>query len=76
MLSMQSGQIFSTLTLNGYYVLPDLILQGQVVDALDQVVNGVNVRVDGLEPMDLSAYGSRVGQHELRARWARLSGLA
>lgn len=53
-------------------MLADLILQGQVIDALDQVVYRINVRVDGLEPMDLASDGRRVGQNELRARRAGL----
>lgn len=49
-------------------MLADLILQGQVIDALDQVVYRINVRVDGLEPMDLASDGRRVGQNGLRRR--------
>lgn len=45
------------LTFNGDYMLSDLVLQGQVIDALDQVVDCVNVRVDGLEPVDLCPDG-------------------
>lgn len=57
-------------------MLSDLVLKGQVIDALDQVVDGVNVRMDGLEPLNLSPDGCRVGQNELRARWAGLGSLA
>lgn len=64
------------LTLNGDYMLPDLVLQGQVINALDQVVDCVNVRVDRLEPMDLCPDGCWVGQNKLRARWAGLGSLA
>lgn len=59
-------------TFDGDHMLPDLILQGHVIDALDQVVYRVNVRVDGLEAVDLGSDGRRVGQHELRARRAGL----
>lgn len=38
-------------------MLPDLVLQGQVIDALDQVVDGVNVGVHRLEPVDLCPDG-------------------
>lgn len=64
------------LTFNGDDVLPDLVLQGQVIDALDQVVDGVDVRVDGLEPVDLCSDGRRVGQNELRAGRTGLRSLA
>lgn len=46
-----------SLTFDGDYVLSDLVLQGQVIDALDQVVDRVNVGVDRLEPMDLCPDG-------------------
>lgn len=39
-------------------MLSDLVLQGQVIDALNQVVDCVNVWVDGLEPVDLCPDGS------------------
>ena len=45
------------LTFNGDYMLSDLVLQGQVIDALDQVVDRVNVRVDRLKPVDLCPDG-------------------
>lgn len=65
-----------SLTFNGDYVLSNLVLEGQVIDALDQVVDCVNVRVDRLEPMDLCPDGRWVGQNKLRARWAGLGSLA
>lgn len=64
------------LTFNGDNVLSDLILKGQVIYALDQVVDCINVRVDGLEPMDFCPDGSGVGQNKLRTRRAGLSSLA
>lgn len=66
----------SPLTFDGDDMLPDLVLQGQVIDALDQVVDGVNVWVDGLEPVDLCPDGRGVGQNKLRAGRAGLRGLA
>lgn len=57
-------------------MLSDLVLKGQVIDALDQVVDGVDVGMDGLEPLDLCSDGRRVGQNKLRARWAGLGSLA
>ncbi len=45
------------LTFNRDHMLADLVLEGQVIDALDQVVYCINVRVDGLEPMDLGSDG-------------------
>ena len=60
------------LTFNGDNVLSDLILKGQVIYALDQVVNCINVRVDGLEPMNFCPDGSGVGQDKLGARLAGL----
>ena len=65
-----------SLTFDGDYVLSDLVLQGQVIDALDQVVDRVNVGVDRLEPMDLCPDGRWVGQNKLRARRAGLGSLA
>lgn len=38
-------------------MLSDLVLQGQVINALDQVVDCVNVRMDRLEPVDLCPDG-------------------
>lgn len=64
------------LTFNGNYVFSDLVLQCQVIDALDQVVDCVNVRVDRLEPMDLCPDGRWVGQNKLRAGRAGLCSLA
>lgn len=63
-------------TFNGNYVFSDLVLQCQVIDALDQVVDCVNVRVDRLEPMDLCPDGRWVGQNKLRAGRAGLCSLA
>lgn len=48
-------------TFDGDDVLPDLVLQVRLVDPLQQLVDGVDVRVDGLEPVDLGADGGRVG---------------
>lgn len=67
---------FLLLTFNGDYVLSDLVLQSQVIDALDQVVDGVNIRVDRLEPMNLCPDGCWVGQNKLRARLAGLGSLS
>lgn len=61
------------LTFDGDDVLADLVLQREVVDALDQVVDGVDVRVHGLEAVDLGSDRRRVRQDELRARSAGLS---
>lgn len=54
---MMSAPPLFSLTFDGDYVLSDLVLQGQVIDALDQVVDRVNVGVDRLEPMDLCPDG-------------------
>lgn len=43
-------------------MLPDLVLQLRLVHLLQQLVDGVDVRVDGLEPLDLGSDGDRVGQ--------------
>lgn len=43
-------------------MLPDLVLQLRLVHLLQQLVDGVDVRVDGLEPLDLGSDGGRVGQ--------------
>lgn len=61
------------LTFDGDDVLADLVLQREVVDALDQIVDGVDVRVHGLEAVDLGSDRRRVGQNELRARCTGLS---
>lgn len=43
------------LTFDGDDMLADLVLEREVVDALDQVVDGVDVRVHGLEAVDLGS---------------------
>lgn len=43
-------------------MLPDLVLQQRLLHPLQQLVDGVDVRVDGLEPLDLGPDGGRVGQ--------------
>lgn len=43
-------------------MLPDLVLYQRLLDALQQLVNGVDVRVDRLEPLDLGSDGRRVGE--------------
>lgn len=42
-------------------MLPNLVLQHRLLDPLQQLVDGVDVRMDGLEPLDLGADGGRVG---------------
>lgn len=49
-------------TFDGDDMLPDLVLQLRLVHLLQQLVDGVDVRVDGLEPLDLGSDGGRVGQ--------------
>lgn len=49
-------------TFDGDDVLPDLVLQLRLVHLLQQLVNGVDVRVDRLEPLYLGSDGGRVGQ--------------
>lgn len=49
-------------TFNGDDMLPDLVLQQRLLHPLQQLVDGVDVGVDGLEPLDLGADGGRVGQ--------------
>lgn len=61
------------LTFNRDHMFSDLVLEGQVINAFDQVVDWVNVRVDRFEPMDLSPDGCRVGQNKLLV--ALLAGL-
>jgi hypothetical protein len=46
-------------TFNADDVLPDLLGQQRIRHELDQVVDGVDRRVDGLEPLDLVADGHR-----------------
>lgn len=53
------------LTLDGDDVLSDLVLQRQVLDALDQVVDGVDIGMHGFEALDLGPDGCRVGEREL-----------
>lgn len=43
-------------------MLPDLVLQLRLVHLLQQLVDGVDVGVDRLEPLDLGSDGGRVGQ--------------
>lgn len=54
------------LTLDGDDVLADLALQRQVLHALDEVVDRVDIGVHGLEAPDLGADRGRVGEPELR----------
>lgn len=42
-------------------MLPDLLSQEWIGDELDEVVDGVDGRVDGLEPLDLVSDGHRGG---------------
>lgn len=46
-------------------MLPDLILQCQILDSLDQVVDGVDVGVYRLEALDLGPDSGRVGERKL-----------
>lgn len=55
----------ASLTLNGDDVLADLVLQRQILDALDQVVDGVDIGMHGLEALDLGPDGRGVGEREL-----------
>lgn len=50
------------LTFNGDDVLPDLVLQPWLFHPLQQLINGVNVGVHRLEPMDLRPDGRRIRQ--------------
>lgn len=50
------------LTLDGDDMLADLVLQHGLLDALQQLVDGVDVGVHRLEALDLGADGCRVGQ--------------
>lgn len=51
-----------SLTFDGDDMLPDLVLQQRLLDALQQLVDGVDVWVHRLEALDLGADGGRVGQ--------------
>lgn len=64
----QFPQSLAPLTLDGDDVLPDLVLQRQVLDALDQVVDGVDIGMHGLEALDLCPDGRRIGERELLGR--------
>lgn len=64
------------LTFNRDDMLSDLVLQTQIVDALDQVVDSVDVWMDGLEPVDLRSDCCWVGQNKLRPCRAGLCSLA
>lgn len=44
------------------HMLPDLVLQQRLLHSLQQLVDGVDVGMDGLEPLDLGSDGGRVGQ--------------
>lgn len=43
-------------------MLPDLVLQQRLLHPLQQLVDGVDVGVNRLEPLDLGSDGGRVGQ--------------
>lgn len=51
-----------SLTFDGDDMLPDLVLQKRLLDALQQLIDGVDVRMHRLEALDLGADGGRVGQ--------------
>lgn len=53
------------LTLDGDDVLSNLVLQRQILDALDQIVDGVDVGVYRLEALDLRPDSGRVREREL-----------
>lgn len=53
---------FFSLTFDGDDMLTDLVLQQRLLDALQQLVDGVDVGVHRLEALDLGADGGRVGQ--------------
>lgn len=50
------------LTFDGDHMLPDLVLEQRLLDPLQQLVDGVDVGMDRLEPLDLGPDGGRVGQ--------------
>lgn len=64
-LRLRSRSPPAPLTLDGDDVLPDLVLQCQILDSLDQVVDGVDVRVYRLEALDFGPDSGRVGEREL-----------
>lgn len=43
-------------------MLPDLVLKQWLVHPLQQLVDGVDVGMDGLEPLDLGTDGGRIGE--------------
>lgn len=48
------------LTLDADYVVPDLLAQHGIGDGLDEVVDGVDGRVDAFKALDLLPDGERV----------------
>lgn len=56
-ISVRHSNALFALTFNGNDVLSDLILQQRLLHTLQQLVDGVDVRMDGLEPLDLSSDG-------------------
>ncbi|MED6261351.1 hypothetical protein ATANTOWER_003976 [Ataeniobius toweri] len=61
----KTSSIPSNPTFDGDDMLPDLVLQQRLLHPLQQLVDGVDVRVHGLEPLDLGSDGGRVGQMQL-----------
>lgn len=43
-------------------MLPDLVLQQRLINALQQLIDGVDIGVHRLKTLDLGADGGRVGQ--------------
>lgn len=55
--SVRNSNALVALTFNGNDMLSDLILQQRLLHPLQQLVDGVDVRMDGLEPLDLRSDG-------------------
>lgn len=52
---LQGSNALDALTFNGNDMLSDLVLQQRILHPLQQLVDRVDVRMDGLEPLNLSS---------------------
>ena len=52
----------ASLTFDGDDMFSDLVLQQRLLHPLQQLVDRVDVGVDGLEPLDLGSDRGRIGQ--------------
>lgn len=60
--SIRSVNLSPSLTFDGNDMLADLVLQQRLVHALQELVDGVDVRMDGFKSLDLGSDCRRIGE--------------